>query len=402
MILSQEEREYIQLFNDMIVALYADSDIESLLAFCNQCIAKEAEIFSSMSRHLEMMRKKNNDIQNAHYLKNLINGVISMLGNENIILYDNIEELDMQVIRQIKITLAVFNNLDNKYISKHSVEGICEYIYSNTFLKELDIKLVSLLKRLYSEPNTIDESDKDILIVLLKYFLYDMQHKIKYNYINMLIIENQEQPIIEEKANTLQSFLFYAQRTAGIRYKKIVVNEAVLLDDDTIMEIEKDASVNSTLSKDEPIQSSKALIGIDCQSNASVQQQTNEKKKPAIVLDKEKLLEKLCPSLHNREQVRRILEKVDERFEITNGECSKLDIATLCLILKEKCTLFNKNIRNFSDFKEYVCQYYGVANPSYKKNDCTVRNDMNLSRFDELYNDNGAFWNLCLRKNNQY
>lgn len=31
MILSQEEREYIQLFNDMIVALYADSDIESLL-----------------------------------------------------------------------------------------------------------------------------------------------------------------------------------------------------------------------------------------------------------------------------------------------------------------------------------------------------------------------------------
>ena len=46
--------------------------------------------------------------------------------------------------------------------------------------------------------------------------------------------------------------------------------------------------------------------------------------------------------------------------------------------------------------------YYGVANPSYKKNDCLVCVGMSPSRFDELYNDNGAFWNLCLRKDNQY
>ena len=47
------------------------------------------------------MRKRNNDIQNAQYLKNLVNGVISMLGNENIVLYDNIEELDVQLRKQI-------------------------------------------------------------------------------------------------------------------------------------------------------------------------------------------------------------------------------------------------------------------------------------------------------------
>lgn len=63
MILSQEEKEYFQLFNDMIVALYADSTVEPLKTICHQCITKEAEIFSSMSRHLEMMRKRNNDIQ---------------------------------------------------------------------------------------------------------------------------------------------------------------------------------------------------------------------------------------------------------------------------------------------------------------------------------------------------
>lgn len=45
MILSQEEKEYFQLFNDMIVALYADSTVEPLKAICRQCIAKEAEIF---------------------------------------------------------------------------------------------------------------------------------------------------------------------------------------------------------------------------------------------------------------------------------------------------------------------------------------------------------------------
>lgn len=398
MILSQEEREYIQLFKDMTVVLYADSDIEPLLTFCNQCITKEAEIFSSMSRHLEMMRKKNNDIQNAQYLKNVISGVISMLGNENIILYDNIEQLDVQFRKQIKITLAIFNSLDKKYINSHSLEEICQYICDNSFIKDLDIRLISFLKKLYAKNNAIDEGDKDILIALIKYFLYDMQHKIKYNYINMLIIENQEQPIVEDKAKTLQSFLFYAQRIAGIRYQKIVVNEAVLLNDDTIMEIEKEASANSILSKD----SSQTLTEKETLPHKAVQPLANEKKNSSTLLDKEKLLEKLCPSLHNREQVRKILEKVDERFEISNGECSKLDIATLCLILKEKCTLFNKNIRNFSDFKGCICSYYGVANPSYKKNDCIAGSGTSPSRFDELYNDNGAFWNLCLRKNNQF
>lgn len=380
MILSQEEKEYFQLFNDMIVALYADSTIEPLLAICRQCITKEAEIFSSMSKHLEKMRQRNNDIQNAQYLKNLVNGVISILGNENIVLYDNIEELDVQLRRQIKVGLATFKSLDNEFVKDKSVEDICKYIVENSFLKELDVRLILGLKKLYSDINVIGEYDKDVLIILIKYFLYDMQHKVKYNYINMLIIENQEQPIIEDKANTLQSFLFYAQRTAGIRYKKIVVNEAVLLSDDAIMEIEKETSVSSTLSKDV----------------------TNEKNRATVELDKEKILEKLCPSFNNREQVKKILEKVDERFEITVGECSKLDIATLCLILKEKCSLFNRNIKNFSDFKEYVCLYYGVVNPSYKKNDCIAGSGTSPSRFDELYNDNGAFWNLCLRKNNQF
>lgn len=117
MILSQEEREYIQLFKDMTVVLYADSDIEPLLTFCNQCITKEAEIFSSMSRHLEMMRKKNNDIQNAQYLKNVINGVIAMLGNENVILYDNIEQLDVQFRKQIKITPPMNDYLYTPYLN---------------------------------------------------------------------------------------------------------------------------------------------------------------------------------------------------------------------------------------------------------------------------------------------
>ena len=380
MILSQEEKEYFQLFNDMIVALYADNTVEPLKDICRQCIAKEGEIFSSMSMHLEKMRKRNNDIQNAQYLKNLVNGVISMLGNENIVLYDNIEELDVELRRQIKISLATFKSLDNEFVKNKSIEAICQYIYENSFLKELDARLILGLKKLYSDVNAIGKDDKDVLIIFIKYFLYDMQHKVKYNYINMLIIENQEQPIIEDKANTLQSFLFYAQRTAGIRYKKIVVNEAILLNDDAIVEIENEASVGSSSSKDI----------------------SNEKNKVSIEIDKEKILEKLCPSFNNREQVKKILEKVDERFEISSGECSKLDIATLCLILKKKCSLFNKNMRNFSDFKEYVCLYYGVVNPSYKKNDCIVSKGSSLSRFDELYNDNGAFWNLYLRKNNQF
>lgn len=72
----------------------------------------------------------------------------------------------------------------------------------------------------------------------------------------------------------MQSFLFYAQRIAGIRYQKIVVNEAVLLNDDTIMEIEKEASVDSILSKD----SSQTLTEKEGLSNKAVQPLANEKK----------------------------------------------------------------------------------------------------------------------------
>lgn len=42
MILSQEEREYIQLFKDMIVVLYADSDIEPLLTFLQSVYNKRS------------------------------------------------------------------------------------------------------------------------------------------------------------------------------------------------------------------------------------------------------------------------------------------------------------------------------------------------------------------------
>ena len=48
MILSQEEKEYFQLFNDIIVALYADSNVAPLLVICRKFIANESEIFSSI------------------------------------------------------------------------------------------------------------------------------------------------------------------------------------------------------------------------------------------------------------------------------------------------------------------------------------------------------------------
>lgn len=57
-------------------------------------------------------------------------------------------------------------------------------------------------------------------------------------------------------------------------------------------------------------------------------------------------------------------------------------------------------MRNFLDFKEYVCLYYGVVNFFYKKNDCIVSKGLSFFCFDELYNDNGVFWNLYLCKNN--
>ncbi|UVV75739.1 hypothetical protein NXW84_15340 [Bacteroides fragilis] len=61
---------------------------------------------------MEKMRQRNNDIQNAQYLKTWLMALYLFFGNENIVLYDNIEELDVQLRRQIKVGLATFKSLD--------------------------------------------------------------------------------------------------------------------------------------------------------------------------------------------------------------------------------------------------------------------------------------------------
>ena len=60
------------------------------------------------------------------------------------------------------------------------------------------------------------------------------------------------------------------------------MNEAVLLNDDTIMEIEKEASANSILSKD----SSQTLTEKETLPHKAVQPLANEKKNSSTLLDK--------------------------------------------------------------------------------------------------------------------
>lgn len=112
------------------------------------------------------------------------------------------------------------------------------------------------------------------------------------------------------------------------------------------------------------------------------------------IIDSELILVQLCPFARNREKVKNLLEEVDKTFFIRNGDCNKLDLATICLILKEKCLMFNQELKTFSEFKEKICQYYGVEVPTHKKNKCT-------DRFKELYEGSlyGSFWNYHLRKN---
>lgn len=110
---------------------------------------------------------------------------------------------------------------------------------------------------------------------------------------------------------------------------------------------------------------------------------------------KEQILLNLCSNRNNRDKVKDILDEVDKRFQISKGKTNKLDNATICLILKEKCNLFNRSIKTFSEFKELVCKYYGIEIPTHKQNKC-------IDRFKELYegSEYGAFWNYYLRKYN--
>lgn len=377
MILSKEEKEYFSLFNNLIVALYDDEDVKLLTNLCCQYLKKGDFLFSNMLRHLETMRDQKNDIQKAKYLTTLISSIITTLGNEHIILYDNIKELELPIRQQIKTNIAFFQSLDTVFLKNTLTHEIFQHIITNSFYKDLDIKYTETLKKIYFSPNTLTERDRNILTSFAKYFIFEIQHKLKYDYINLLIIDNQEVPIIENKYSTLQEFLFYAQRNINIHYKKLIVNNSILIDEDIISKHNEN------------------------QEKEQYQLNITENKAALKKTEQEKVLIELCPFVRNREQVKRILYEIDERFHIT-GKCPKLDIATICLILKEKCSLFNKELTTFSDFKEKICQYYNIENPSYKKNDCLVAKQNSLSRFDELYEKNGPFWNLILRKGNKF
>lgn len=89
---------------------------------------------------------------------------------------------------------------------------------------------------------------------------------------------------------------------------------------------------------------------------------------PAKYIDKEEVLEKLCPFIHRR-RVEDILQDVDKSLGLTLNNMDKLEQTSVFLLLYKRCNLFNKMV--FSKFKFLLTQYYGISDNSYKENDCT-------------------------------
>lgn len=104
----------------------------------------------------------------------------------------------------------------------------------------------------------------------------------------------------------------------------------------------------------------------------------------------EEIISKLTVHIH-KNRIREILNEIDDRFEITGRKLKKIELAVICLILKENCTLFSE--MDFKTFQMLICQYYTIEPTTYKMNDCRG------NTYNKILNENEMFFKQILRKN---
>lgn len=104
---------------------------------------------------------------------------------------------------------------------------------------------------------------------------------------------------------------------------------------------------------------------------------------------KDEIITELVPYKYN-EQFKRVLDSINHRYKLQI--CTKLDIATILLLLREYCTLLNKDkVRTFKKFMALMCHYLDLPTTSYKENDCVERRK-EILRMDKY------FWETTIAK----
>lgn len=111
-----------------------------------------------------------------------------------------------------------------------------------------------------------------------------------------------------------------------------------------------------------------------------------EKPQPQETVSKEQLLTELCPSFKKRQKLKEILEEVDNNYHLER--MPKLDVASIALLLRDNCFLFNQNVANkFTQFRKKLLAYYGLEDVSYKENHCKERKEELKKQCPSLWRD---------------
>lgn len=108
------------------------------------------------------------------------------------------------------------------------------------------------------------------------------------------------------------------------------------------------------------------------------------------IYNNEEIISKLTVHIH-KNRIREILNEIDNRFDITGRKLKKIELAVICLIIKENCVLFSE--MDFKTFQMLICQFYNIEPTTYKMNDCRG------NTYNKILSENEMFFKQILKKN---
>ena len=112
-------------------------------------------------------------------------------------------------------------------------------------------------------------------------------------------------------------------------------------------------------------------------------------------LSKDEIIAELVP-YKNNELFVKVLDEINHRYKLPI--CPKLDIACIFLLLRDYCTLLNKdNIKTFKKFMAVMCVYFDIPKISYKENDCAERKKAILKKDTYFWETRGRKLN-CVKQ----
>lgn len=247
MILSKEEIQYFKSFDNMIYILSTSHNIKSFVDIC-KTLLNNKNVFPIGIDHVDIIRKRNNNIQKTQYYKDVISELVNIISVENLLLYDKIIGI------KFEYNIVIIDLL---------ISSVKSQLAKGLMINEDMKSLYDTADKIYNNPISICENEKQNVITLIKYSILGIVDSIKHYYFDLLtkelhdsidvkydfengyknFFEKYSENSYEKEVDSLQSFFVYLKNVSNAIYKRSIINETLFTGEN--IEVEKEESTKN-------------------------------------------------------------------------------------------------------------------------------------------------------------